>query len=178
MKNYELDVTPDEVRVQYAKYSAGCTVFILGFMALVSLLVLFFLHGSSIFRSFFSIVIGGVGTLYFGYTFIRTLIIMKQGKVLLRIKDGKLINNTHSVNLKDIQSIRYGFHSEKITGRIFKSVTIKTVNNEKVYFTYYNLISNLSIHEVIDIYIIPHITPEGRAEWKAKNGAAATREEA
>jgi hypothetical protein len=32
------------------------------------------------------------------------------------------------------------------------------------------------MHEVIDTYIIPHITPEGRAEWKAEKGAAATKE--
>jgi membrane protein YdbS with pleckstrin-like domain len=164
--NYELEVTPEEVKVQYTTNSVGCLVIGVGIMTAASLFILFYITGDSgIIRSFLAIIFGGIGTLFFGVAFLTILLNMKRGKVQFRIKDGKLINRKHAIPLASIKEIDYGQYPHRITGWAFKSMRVKTNDNKTAYYDYYNLVTEETVAQVIDKYIAPHLPQEGRAKW-------------
>ncbi|MGM0838652.1 MAG: DUF5381 family protein [Bacillota bacterium] len=161
-----IKVEQDEVRVTYTRYSAGCTVFGIAFMALVSLGVVLFIPGSGFSRTLLGYLIGGVGTLFFGIALLRIVMTMMQGKTLMKVKDGKLINRNQSIELGKIKALEYGWHNRKPSGRVFTSVVVDTTDNKTLFFTYYNIVSDHAIEEFLDTFVVPQITPEGQTKWR------------
>lgn len=165
-----IKVKPDEVSVNYTRYSAGCTVTGIAFMALVSLGIVVFIPGSGLSSAFFAYLIGGIGALFFGIALLRIVMTMMQGKTLMKVKDGKLVNRNQSIEFGKIKSLEYGWHNRKPSGRVFTSVVVDTTDDRTLFFTYYNIVSDHAIAEFLDTFVVPHITPEGQEKWRVSKG--------
>jgi hypothetical protein len=165
--NYEVEITQEEVRVQYTPLGAGCIAFAGGFMTFLSLFTLFFIpFFSGIVRGIMAIIVGLISTMFFLPAFLAVVFNMMKNRVQFRIRDGRLINKKHSIELSKIKEIDHGQYFYRITGWAFRSIRVKTTDNKTRYFDYYNLVSNATIEEIIEKYIIPRITSEGREKWE------------
>lgn len=162
--------TKNEVQVVYTKYGAGCLIFAGIVMVLVSLIALIVIPGDSgVIRSFLSIIVGFISLVFFGGALLRILLVMMQGKAVMKIENGFLKNRKQSVALKEIKEIDYGWHSGKLlSGKVFKDVIVKTVHNKKMYFSTYNLISDIAMEHFIQEYIVPQAAPECRTNWEKR----------
>lgn len=163
-----IKTTENDVQVVYTKYGAGCLIFAGVFMVLASLVALIVIPGDSGFvRSFLSIIVSFISLVFFGGALLRILLVMMQGKAVMKIENGFLKNRTQSVDLKNIKEIDYGWHSGKLlSGKVFKDVIVKTVHNKRMYFSTYNLISDIAMEHFIQEYIVPQAAPECRAYWE------------
>ncbi|MDQ0896380.1 MULTISPECIES: DUF5381 family protein [unclassified Paenibacillus] len=162
-----IKVTPKGVQVVYTDYGAGCMVIGMGFMTLSSLFVLGIVPSVSIIKGFFGIIIGLCGTLFFGAVLLRIVTVLLKGRVLLEIEDGNLKNRKHSIPIKNIKQLQFGWHSKKLSGMIFEDLIVSTIDNKEYFLRYYNLLSDTAIKYLVEHYIIPEADTACRMKWEA-----------
>lgn len=158
-----------EVQVVYTKYGAGCMVFGIGFMALASIFILYLIPSMGIARAFIGIPIGIIGTLFFGVCLLKIVNVLLQGEVILKVENGLLKSKKKSVAIKDIKDISYGWHSKRLSGKVFRDIIVQTTNNKRIFFSYYNLVGDDVIEYFIENHILPHTNDECRVNFEKKS---------
>ncbi|MCC3357867.1 DUF5381 family protein [Bacillus sp. REN16] len=157
-----IKITNDRVDVVYLSSWAGCMVFGSGLMTAAGLFTLFYIvPNSGILRAFLAIIIGIIGTLFFGSILLRILSVLLTGKALFTVEDGNLKGRKNVIPIREIKDIYWG-------GASLKYIMVKTLNNKKIKLSTYNLVSEQPVNHVIETYVIPYANPELRNNWEKR----------
>ncbi|WP_449538917.1 DUF5381 family protein [Ferdinandcohnia sp. Marseille-Q9671] len=154
-----IKISNDKVEVVFLPLWAGCMVFLSGLMTVAGLFILFYIVPStSILRGFFGIVIGIIGTFFFGSIFLKILSVVMNGKALFTIENGQLKGRKQAIPIREIKDIYWG-------GASLKYIMVQTINNKKVKLSTYNLVSEQPVNHVIETYVLPDANPELKNNW-------------
>jgi hypothetical protein len=159
-EEHNIKVSEGKVEILYTNPGAGCMVSSALFGTLLSAFVLFVVAPDSGFvRGFLSIVIGLIGLIFSGSILLKLISVILSGKTLLSIESGLLKGRKESVPINDIKDIKW-------SGASLKYLVVQTTNKKKIKFPTYNLVGEEKVNRVIQVYLVPHATPELRSNWE------------
>lgn len=162
MKN-NIRITNDKVEVVYLPSWAGCMVLGSGIMTAGGLFILFYIvPNTGIVRAFFGVIIGIIGTLFFGSILLRIISVLLSGRAVFTVQGGKLKGRKKAIPISEIKDIYWG-GAESI-----KYIMVKTINNKKIKLSTYNLVLEEHVDHVIETYVIPHANPELKNNWEKR----------
>ncbi|THE14179.1 hypothetical protein E1I69_05035 [Bacillus timonensis] len=170
MNNY-LIPNRNGVGLVYKKGGAGCLYMGAGVGLIASIVVLIIAGTLGTFKGFIGIIIGVIGVLFTGGAILRLVSVLSKSKVLIKVEDGHLINLKNRVPLADITDVFYGWHAEKLSGGVFQNLVVTTTNGKKHYYSYYNLIPDHVMKQLVEEYILPNANPTCKSEKKRKNSS-------
>ena len=157
----EIRITGDKVEVIYSPMWAGCMVSATGLMTAGGFFIFYSLPDLSIIRAFVGLIIGMIGTVFFGSALLRVLSVILSGKALFTVEDGQLKGRKKGVPIRDIKDMYW-------CGPSFRYLTVRTIRNKKVKLSTYNLVSEESVNHVIETYILPQATVELKNNWEER----------
>ncbi|OCA83145.1 hypothetical protein A8F94_18645 [Bacillus sp. FJAT-27225] len=156
-------ITDDKVEVVYLPFWAGCMVTGTGIMTIGGLFTLFYIApNSGIVRAFLAVIIGIVGTLFFGGILLRVISLLLSGRAVYTVEDGKLKGRKKAIPIREIKDIYWGGAAS------VKYIMVKTLNNKKVKLSTYNLVSEEPVNHVIETYVLPYANTELKTNWEKR----------
>ncbi|WP_077619292.1 DUF5381 family protein [Bacillus sinesaloumensis] len=167
MNNY-LIPKKEGVDLVYKSGGLGCLYIGVGVGLIASIIVLIIGATLGTFKGYIGIIIGLIGVLFTGGAILRLASVLSKSKVLLKVEDGYLINSKNRVPLTEITDVYYGWHAEKLSGGVFQNLVVTTTNQKKHYYSYYNLIPDHIMKQLVEEYILPHANPTCKMNWEKK----------
>lgn len=157
-----IKIARDKVEVVYLPLWAGCMVFASGLMTVSGLFILFYIvPDTSIVKGFFGIIIGIIGTLFFGSILLKLLTVLFNGKALFTVENGNLRGRKKVIPIKEIKDIYWG-------GASLRYIIVRTMSNQKIKLSTYNLVSEQPVNRVIENYVIPRANSELKTNWQKR----------
>ncbi|RFB15026.1 hypothetical protein DZB84_14045 [Bacillus sp. HNG] len=167
MNNY-LIPNKNGVDLVYKSGGVGCLYIGAGIGLIASLFVLIIGTTLGTFKGFIGVIIGLIGVLFTGGAILRLVSVLSKSKVLIKVEDGHLINRKNRIPLTDITDVYYGWHAEKLSGGVFQNLVVTTTNEKKYYYSYYNLIPDHIMKQLVEEYILPNANPTCKIKWEQK----------
>ncbi|MCY9261815.1 YfjD family protein [Bacillus haynesii] len=113
--------------------------------------------------------IGLFGIIYGLITFLMVFpAFTKKGNIIFRMiegEDGRLFSGKKSVLFKDIKSLKMEQHRCSPKGIFFMDIMIETFGNGMVRIPTYNILPEPAFYKAVELYILPYMTEEARADW-------------
>ncbi|MEH7225795.1 DUF5381 family protein [Bacillus sp. JJ1566] len=167
MNNY-LIPNKNGVDLVYKSGGVGCLYMGAGVGLIASLILLIIGATLGTFKGFIGIIIGIIGVLFTGGAILRLISVLSKSKVLITIEDGHIVNRKNRVPLSEITDVFYGWHTEKLSGGVFQNLVVTTTNGKKYYYSYYNLIPDQVLKQLVEEYILPLATLTCKINWEKK----------
>ncbi|WHX42523.1 DUF5381 family protein [Mesobacillus sp. AQ2] len=162
MEEHNIKVTENKVEVVYTAPGAGCMITSALFGTLLSAFVLFVVApDSGIVRGFLVGIIGIVGLIFSGSILLKLISVILSGRTIFTIESGILKGRRNSIPINEIDDIKW-------SGSSLKYLAIKTINNQTIKLSTYNLISEEKVNQVIEEFIMPYAAPELKVNWEKR----------
>ncbi|MCM3123041.1 MULTISPECIES: DUF5381 family protein [Bacillaceae] len=162
MEEHNIKVTENKVEVVYTAPGAGCMITSALFGTLLSAFVLFVVApDSGIVRGFLVGIIGIIGLIFSGSILLKLISVILSGRTIFTIESGILKGRRKSIPINEIGDIKWG-------GSSLKYLVIKTINNQTIKLSTYNLVSEEKVNQVIEDFVIPDASPEFKVNWEKR----------
>ncbi|KJE33436.1 YfjD family protein [Bacillus licheniformis] len=123
-------------------------------------------------ESKYSLLYVGVGTFGIIYGLMTFLMVFpaftKKGNIIFTIiegEDGRIFSGKKSVLFKDIKSLKMAEHRYSPKSIFLMDILIETRGNGRVRIPTYNILPEPEFYKAVELYILPYMTEEARAEW-------------
>ncbi|MBB3110994.1 hypothetical protein FHS18_003062 [Paenibacillus phyllosphaerae] len=162
--------TESGIEVIPAKFDAGCFVSVCVLMLAGAAVLLYFAKDMFILKGILYGIVGVIGALFFGGALLKVLSVVRSKEPLFEVRSGYLQNKRKKVALTDIDELTYGWHTDRPSGMVFQALVVRTVRNNRYYFSTYNMVSQQEIDLVVRQHILPYATAACRESWEATEG--------
>ncbi|KXJ33490.1 hypothetical protein AX282_10045 [Bacillus spizizenii] len=91
-----------------------------------------------------------------------------RGNVIFSVKtgpDGEIFSRKRSARFSEIKRIYMGRHHYSLKGIFFEDIIIEKTDGKVVRIPTWNIIANPLFFEVVERYILPHLSDEAKNNW-------------
>ncbi|EIT85885.1 hypothetical protein A374_08619 [Fictibacillus macauensis ZFHKF-1] len=161
--------TKEGIRVVYRSRDAGRFMFLASLMVIVGMVGIWLALDTDVsFKMVIGIFVCSLGILFFGFAlFTFMTLLFSKNKVLMTVTHEGIINRKGEVvPFQQMRVLSTDWHTRSSTGMVFKQLSILKSDQTWEAISFYNIVSEKVIVQVVEQYIIPNVADDCKVAWE------------